>query len=84
MKTRIVVSYLSEWKYDEIGDIDLDNSKYALYEVKNIEEGLKEIVKNEINGCGEVTEQYKDRYGWHDLRQYHVSEGVIFEYEIFD
>jgi hypothetical protein len=84
MKTRIIARYLEEEVFDEIGDIDIDNCKYACVVVRSVEAGRQLIGNLEINGIGNISEQYEDEFGWHEIKEYYVSEGIIFDSKTYD
>lgn len=81
MKTRIIASYLKKEGYNEIGDRDVDLDEYTECEVNSIQDGMDTIVKNDLNGIGQIHEQKFTQYGWKDVCVSYVSEGLIYRIE---
>lgn len=80
MDTRIMVSYLVECGFNDIGDRDVDKDIYAYDEVESIEKGLFVISNNQSDGCGTIIEESKNIHGiWNYDVEHHVDHGTIYD-----
>lgn len=82
METRIIARYLIKEGFNEIDDRDVDLDGYKEVEVKTVDQGMKACL-NEVNGngIGTVYEQKETKYGWEDVHEHHVENGVIYRTE---
>ena len=84
MKTRIMAYYLSEEGYNEIGERDIDLDEYVYDKVESIEDGVKLIAENEINGSGRISEEVKREEfdNWDIIREHLVDNGEIYHVQV--
>lgn len=78
-ESRIIASYLIEPGINEIGDREIGLDEYAYNQVDSIEQGRILIESHCIDGCGNILEQVKNKFGvWDDVVTHHVDQGYIY------
>lgn len=85
METRIIASYIDKLGFNEINDRNVDLDTYKDIQCPSIQKALAEIKLNDLNGCGTIMEQRKNKYGiFEDLVYHYVDGGEIYDTEEFD